>query len=78
MVDINTLKMLKQSENCEQTSQQLKGITENKTDIELIKYTTNITINVIQLPNIIDTYPDLETTMAHLHRMICCSQTLRN
>ena len=67
VVDINTLITLKQSGNYEQTSQLLKGITENNTDIELIKYTTNKTINVIQLPNPMDTYPELETTMAQLH-----------
>ena len=66
MVDINILITLKQSGNYEQTSQQLKGITENNTHVELIKNTTNKTNNVIQLPNPMDTYPELDTTMAQL------------
>ena len=66
MVDINTLITLKQSGNYEQTSQRLKGIAENNTDTEMIKYTTNKTIIVIQLPNPMDTYPELKATMAQL------------
>ena len=66
MVDINTLTTLKQSGNYEETSQKLKGITENNTYIELIKNTTNKTNNVIQSPNPMDTYPELETAMAQL------------
>ena len=66
VIEIKTLIKLKQSGDYEQASQRLKGITENNTDVELIKYTTNKTINVIQLPNPMDTYPEIETTMAKL------------
>ena len=67
VVDINTLITLKKSGNYEQTSQRLKGNTENCTDIELIKYKTREeTINAIQSANPMDTYPELETTMAQL------------
>ena len=47
-------------------SQQFIGITENNTDIEMSKYTTNKTSNVIQLPNPMDNYPEIERTMAQL------------
>ena len=67
VIDINTLITLKKSGNYEQTSQRLEGITENCTDIELIKYKTREeTINGIQSANPMDNYPELETTMAQL------------
>ena len=67
VVDINTLITLKQSGNYEQTSQRLKGITEHGADMKLIKYTTHKEeINAIQLPNPMDTYEELEMTMAQI------------
>ena len=66
VVDINTLITLEQSGNYKQTSQRFKSFTENHTDIEFIKNMTHKTINVIQLPKPMDTYPKLETTMAQL------------
>ena len=69
VVDINTLITPKKLGNYEQASQKLKEITTNCKDIQLIENTIyKETINEIQSPNPMDTYPELETTTAQLQR----------
>ena len=77
VVDINTLITLKQSGNYAQTSQRLKGITEHGTDMKLIRYTAHKeALNATKLPNPMDTYTELEMTMAQFQNELQIDQLL--